>query len=54
MHALTAMRRFGWGGLAPIYAALLFFPQYVLVGLAILGALDGIVDFRTRSKGKTQ
>ena len=54
MHALTAKRRFGWGGLAPIYAALFFFPQYVLMGLAILGALDGIVDFRARPKGKTQ
>lgn len=54
MHAMTATRRFGWGGLAPIYAALFLFPQYVLVGLAILGALDGIVDFRTRSKGITK
>ncbi len=54
MHALTAMRRYGWGGLAPIYAALFFFPQYVLMGLALLGALDGIIDFRTRSQGKAK
>ena len=54
MHALTAMRRYGWGGLAPIYAAIFFFPQYVLIGLALLGALDGIVDFRTRSQGKAK
>lgn len=54
MHALVATQRFGWGGLIPVYAALVFVTQYVLMGLALLGALDNLVDFRKRSSGKAK
>ncbi|HYE37863.1 hypothetical protein [Methylocaldum sp.] len=50
LHGLVAMRRSHWIWAAPPYVALVFVPQYALVGLALVGALDALIDFRTRAR----
>ena len=49
IHALISGQRFGRAGLVPLYGGLLFAPQYLIAGLALLGALDLLIDFRRRS-----
>lgn len=48
VHALVAFRRLHWTWSAPPYVALIFAPQYAVVGLALVGAFDALIDFRTR------
>lgn len=46
LHGVVAVRNLGWGWLAPVYLALVYFPQAALSGLALLGAVDSLVNFR--------
>jgi hypothetical protein len=51
IHGVIAARGLPVGWTAPIYIALLYFPEMVLAGLALVGALDTFVDFRAQ-KGR--
>ncbi|MGZ8217973.1 hypothetical protein [Methylomagnum sp.] len=48
IHGVVAMRGLPAGWTLPIYIALIYFPQFVLAGLALLGALDTFVNFRAQ------
>jgi len=50
VHALVAIRNLHWAWSAPPYVALIFAPQFAVVGLALVGAFDALIDFRTRAK----
>jgi hypothetical protein len=50
LHGIVAKRNLGAMWVLPPYLALPFAPQYVLMGLAVLGAIDGLVDFRARTE----
>lgn len=50
VHGLVTIRRLHWGWSAPPYVALAFAPQYALVGLALVGAADALIDFRARAR----
>jgi len=50
VHGLVAIRRLHWAWSAPPYVALFFAPQYAIVGLALVGAVDALIDFRTRAR----
>lgn len=50
VHGLVAARGLHWGWSAPPYVALIFAPQYAVVGLALVGAVDALIDFRVRAR----
>lgn len=50
IHAIAAKRRLSGGWLAPLYVGLITLPQFALVGVAFLGALDLFVHFRGKPK----
>ncbi|BBA32557.1 uncharacterized protein sS8_0592 [Methylocaldum marinum] len=50
IHGLVAMRGMHWGWLAPPYLALIFAFVYAVVGLALIGATDALIDFRARAR----
>jgi hypothetical protein len=52
IHGVIAVRGLSWGWAAPVYLALVYLPQFVLAGLALLGAVDTFVNFRAQ-KGAT-
>jgi len=49
LHGVVHKRKMGIGWLLPPYAGVLLVPRFIIVGLAILGVLDVLVDFRSRS-----
>jgi hypothetical protein len=51
IHGVVAVRGLPSGWTLPLYVALIYFPQFLLAGLALLGALDAFVNFRAQ---KTQ
>lgn len=51
-HGVIAVRRMAWGWLVPVYVALVYLPPFAIPGLALLGALDTFVDFRTQRPRK--
>ncbi len=51
IHGVIAVRGLSWGWAAPLYLALAYLPQFVLAGLALLGAVDVFVDFRAQKGG---
>jgi hypothetical protein len=50
IHGVIAVRGLAWGWALPVYVALIYLPQFVLAGLALLGALDTFVNFRAQQK----
>jgi hypothetical protein len=46
IHGVIAVRGLPWGWAVPVYLALFYLPQFALSGLALLGALDTLVNFR--------
>lgn len=46
IHGVVEQRGIGWAGWLPPYIALVFVPQIGAVGLAVLGALDALANFR--------
>lgn len=49
VHGLVAIRGMHWGWAAPPYLAMIFAFLYAVVGLALIGASDALIDFRTRA-----
>jgi hypothetical protein len=49
IHGVVAVRRLSWTWAVPPYLALFLVPQYTLIGLALVGALDALADFRKRA-----
>ncbi len=49
LHGVVAARNLSWVWVLPPYLVLPFAPQYVLMGLAVLGAMDSLIDFRARA-----
>lgn len=52
MHGIVAKRNLAWVWLLPPYFLLFFLPQYVIAGLALLGAVDSLIDFRAAQRAK--
>lgn len=50
MHGLAVKGGHGAAWLVPPYLGLLILPQYIVVGIAMAGALDSLVDFRGRRR----
>lgn len=48
LHGIIDKQKLNGFWLTPVYGLLLFLPQYGLMGLALLGAVDTFVDFRSR------
>lgn len=48
IHGVIAIRGLPVGWTVPIYIALVYFPEMVLAGLALVGALDTFVNFRAQ------
>jgi hypothetical protein len=47
VHAIVANRSLSWGWLVPVYLLLVYMPPFAISGLALLGATDAFVDFRS-------
>lgn len=50
IHGVVAIRKLAWAWALPPYIALVFLPPYTLMGMAFLGAVDALVDFRARAR----
>lgn len=50
VHGIVARRNLAVWWIVPIYVGLLLIPPNVILGLAMLGLVDSIVDFRARRK----
>lgn len=50
IHGIVAQRRLSWLWVAPPYVLIAMVPQYAALGLAMLGALDGFMRFRTQAR----
>ncbi len=48
VHAVVSLRNLNGFWLVPVYALLVLMPQYGIVGLAWLGAIDSLFDLRSR------
>jgi hypothetical protein len=48
IHGVIAVRGLSSGWAVPVYIALVYFPEVVLAGLALVGALDAFVNFRAQ------
>ncbi|QJD30120.1 hypothetical protein [Methylococcus geothermalis] len=54
VHGVVAQRGIGWIGWLPPYLALVFVPQFGTVGLAALGAVDALANFRRLPAAKSR
>ena len=52
MHGVLAKHSASGWWLAPIYLGLILIPQYLLIGLALVGAVDTVIRFRVVSPKK--
>jgi hypothetical protein len=52
VHGIIAVRGLSLGWTVPIYLGLVYMPFILIPGLALLGAVDAFVDFRTRKPGR--
>ncbi len=50
LHAVVSLRNLSGFWLVPVYSLLVLMPQYAIVGLALLGALDSLLDLRGRTE----
>lgn len=50
IHGIVAQRRLSWLWAAPPYVLIAMMPQYAALGLAMLGAVDGFMCFRTHAR----
>lgn len=50
IHGVIAVRGLPGMWAVPVYVALVYLPPFALPGLAVLGALDTFVDFRTQKR----
>lgn len=48
LHGVIAVRKWSSNWITLLYATLVFIPQFTLVGLAIIGAIDTFIDFRNQ------
>ncbi len=53
LHALVAHQGASGLWMIPVYGLLLFLPQYAVLGVALLGMLDSLADFRGRARSAT-
>lgn len=49
IHGLVTIRRSSLGWVVPVYLALIYLPAMAVPGLALLGAVDTLVDFRNQN-----
>lgn len=49
LHGIVALRSLSGLWLVPAYALLVLMPQYAVIGLALLGAIDSLLDLRSRT-----
>jgi hypothetical protein len=54
VHGVVAQRGIGWTGWLPPYLALVFVPQFGVVGLAVVGAVDALANFRRLPAGENR
>ncbi len=50
LHGIVSLRSLSGFWLVPAYALLVLMPQYAVIGLAFLGALDSLLDLRGRTE----
>lgn len=53
MHGMAAVRKVSQLWLLPLYVGLFILPPYIIVGLAMVGIVDSLINFRSPPSAKT-